>query len=149
MKIYISSERGGGHRLRFSSPDRDVFFAIVDSLKNFFPASLREYDGQTRQWIISADADLYSWLDAVEVDYDAEVIWGDERKQSGQRSAPASELPKMLDAYQTLCLTPDAPPELVKVAYRCLAQLHHPDKASGDELRMKRLNLAFEKLKAA
>jgi DnaJ-domain-containing protein 1 len=149
MKINITTTRDG-YRLKISSPDRDAFFSAIESLKNYIAPYHREYDGAARQWVIDGAADFYSWLDIAEADYAAEVIWGSEKRQQRQhQSTPKSEPPKMIDAYKTLCLTPDAPPELVRVAYRCLAQIHHPDKASGDELKMKRINLAFESLRAA
>jgi DnaJ-domain-containing protein 1 len=146
MKIYVDKDHAGAYRLKISSPDKDLFYEAIESLKNFFPAYLREYDPQTRRWIIRHDADLYSWLEAADINFDAEVSWGNERKQPFAYN-PAT--PSTDELYATLHLLPSAPDELVRAAYKCLAQLHHPDKAHGDELKMKRLNLAFEKLKAA
>lgn len=34
--------------------------------------------------------------------------------------------------YDALHLTPDAPPELIRAAYRALSQVYHPDKRPGD-----------------
>jgi DnaJ-domain-containing protein 1 len=147
MKIYVENKPHSFYRVRLSSPDRDEFFAAIESLKNSIAPQYREFEPQARVWVISSACALYAWLDAVEMEYDAEVVWLD--PMHADQNAPKSEPPKMIDAYKTLCLTPDAPPELVRVAYKCLAQLHHPDKASGDELRMKRINLAFESLRAA
>lgn len=48
--------------------------------------------------------------------------------------------------YGELFLTPNAPPELVKFVYRKLARMYHPDTGKGDLEKMKRLNLAYEKL---
>jgi hypothetical protein len=44
-------------------------------------------------------------------------------------------------AHSALHLLPSAPPELIKVAYRCLAQPRHPDHG-GDPETMKRINRA-------
>jgi curved DNA-binding protein CbpA len=52
-----------------------------------------------------------------------------------------------IDASARLHLLPDAPPELIKAAYRELAKLNHPDKG-GNEEAMKLLNEAYAKLAA-
>jgi hypothetical protein len=145
MKINVTSERGGSYRLKISSPDREAFFSAIESLKNYIAPYHREYDGVARQWVIDGAADFYSWLDVVEQDYAAEVIWGNAKKQQTARKPPS---PSTDELYAALHLLPTAPPELVKSAYRLLASLNHPDHG-GDELAMKRLNLIYEKLKAA
>ena len=48
-------------------------------------------------------------------------------------------------AWGALYLMPGAPPEVVKAAYRALAQLYHPDKG-GDTARMQEINAAMEEL---
>jgi curved DNA-binding protein CbpA len=43
-------------------------------------------------------------------------------------------------------VSPDAPDEVIRAAYRVLAAKHHPDRNPGDreaELKLKRLNAAF------
>jgi len=50
---------------------------------------------------------------------------------------PASE-----DLYQVLQVAPDAEPEVIRAAYRALAQKHHPD-AGGTQERMAELNRAW------
>jgi len=55
--------------------------------------------------------------------------------------------PTREELYARLHLLPDAPPELIKVAYRELAKLNHPDKG-GDTARMQELNEAFRLLAA-
>jgi curved DNA-binding protein CbpA len=47
--------------------------------------------------------------------------------------------------FDVLCVTPDAPPEVIAAAYRALSKLHHPD-ARGSASRMTALNLAYEAL---
>lgn len=55
-------------------------------------------------------------------------------------------------AWSTLYLVNGAPPEVIDAAYRALAKLHHPDRATdvadlaGRTQRMTTLNLAYEKL---
>jgi hypothetical protein len=46
-------------------------------------------------------------------------------------------------AFAELHLLPSAPPELVKVAYRTLAKLHHPD-VGGSTATMRKLNSAYK-----
>lgn len=65
------------------------------------------------------------------------------RRQYTPPPRPASAPPA--DPYAVLHLLPTAPAELVRAAYRVMAQLHHPDKG-GDDLTMKRINNAFEAL---
>jgi CRISPR/Cas system endoribonuclease Cas6 (RAMP superfamily) len=145
MKIYVDKNHDGSYRLKISSPDKDLFYEAIESLKSFFPAYLREYDPQTRRWIISHDADLYSWLEAAEINFDAEVSWGNERKQpfAHKQGAPTTD-----ELFAALHLLPSAPPEVIKAAYRALSMLHHPD-LGGNEFEMKKLNLVYEKLRAA
>jgi curved DNA-binding protein CbpA len=38
----------------------------------------------------------------------------------------------MIDYYATLGVSPEAPPEVIKAAYRALAQKHHPDRHGAD-----------------
>lgn len=52
------------------------------------------------------------------------------------------------DAYATLCLTADASPELVQLAYRVLAKMRHPGHG-GDDSSMARLTTAVAAIRAA
>lgn len=54
---------------------------------------------------------------------------------------------KSLWAYNTLCVSPGAPPEVIRAAYRSLATKYHPDREGGDAERMKEINRAYEQLK--
>ncbi|HEX8804473.1 MAG TPA: RDD family protein [Acidimicrobiales bacterium] len=49
--------------------------------------------------------------------------------------------------YDTLGVARGAPPEVVRAAFLALAKIYHPDGASPDEERMKRINLAWETLR--
>jgi DnaJ-class molecular chaperone len=55
--------------------------------------------------------------------------------------------PEIADAYAVLWLRPGAPLSVVQAAYRALASRYHPD-AGGDPLAMRRLNEAYETLRA-
>ncbi|MDP9150656.1 MAG: J domain-containing protein [Myxococcota bacterium] len=53
------------------------------------------------------------------------------------------------DHYEVLGVSPDAPDDVIRTAYRALASKHHPDRNQNDpgaELRLKRLNAAFQVL---
>ena len=49
----------------------------------------------------------------------------------------------LLDAYDTLGVSPDDPVELINDVYRRKSQYYHPDKG-GDAEKFKRLNAAYE-----
>ena len=51
-------------------------------------------------------------------------------------------MPSSEDLYQVLQVAPDAEPEVIRAAYRALAQKHHPD-AGGTQERMAELNRAW------
>jgi len=51
-------------------------------------------------------------------------------------------MPSSDDLYQVLQVAPDAEPEVIRAAYRALAQKHHPD-AGGSHDRMAQLNHAW------
>lgn len=50
------------------------------------------------------------------------------------------------DYYAILGLSPDAEGILIKAAYRALSQKYHPDKETGDELKMQEINEAYSVL---
>lgn len=56
-------------------------------------------------------------------------------------AAPTITPPAIDPDFAELHLLPTAPPELIDVAYRTLARIHHPD-AGGDTRVMQRLNAA-------
>lgn len=49
-------------------------------------------------------------------------------------------------AYSVLYVTSEAPPEVIRAAYRALVKLHHPDKG-GEEERFKKIQAAYESLR--
>jgi hypothetical protein len=137
-------------RVKLRSDSTSDFARCIDALKSYIGVPLRSYKPEKREWVLSADADaeLKCWLTYCHTEIGAHVIWlkGGENRQRHTHQ-PHEPRPKNIDPYQTLHLLPSAPTELVKVAYRCLAQIHHPDKG-GDEEQMKRLNAAFKMLAA-
>lgn len=49
--------------------------------------------------------------------------------------------------YVTFFVIPEAPPEVVKAAYRALSKLYHPDRG-GDTAAMQRLNEAYARIES-
>ena len=57
------------------------------------------------------------------------------------RTAPATD-------HDVLCVTPAAPPEVIRAAYKALSRLRHPD-AGGSTEEMQRINAAYDRLSSA
>lgn len=68
--------------------------------------------------------------------------WVQESRQPG-REAPV-QLPP--DPYSLLGLSPDATNDEIKLRYRRLSQLFHPDKQGGNVEAQKRLNEAYRRM---
>jgi len=138
-------------RVKLKSDSTSDFALCIDALKSYIGVPLRSYKPASRAWEVDADADdaLKCWLTFCRTEIGADVIWlkGGEYRQRHNHQ-PHEPRPKNIDPYVTLHLLPSAPPELVKVAYRCLAQIHHPDHG-GDTAAMQRINAAFKMLAAA
>jgi hypothetical protein len=109
---------------------------LVEALKRSIPAGYRSYDPGDHAWTIAAAyAAKAIWLLQQTFPH-AEVI------DAGPATGDAG------DAWEILHLKDTAPPELVEVAYRCLARLHHPDRG-GDHEDMLILNAAYDSLRTA
>ncbi len=58
---------------------------------------------------------------------------------------------KNTDLYRELGVTPEAEPEVIRAAYRALAQRYHPDRQAGSSTlaaaKMARINHAYEVLR--
>jgi hypothetical protein len=150
--IFIAKASDGAHAIRLSSRDADTFKMLIEGLKDYVPASHRVYVPDRKTWRVDADAhaELHAWLSDARSTFHARIEWlGGEIDADQERewTPPKRARPKPVDPYQALHLLPSAPPELVKVAYRCLAQIHHPDKG-GDTATMQRINDAFKMLAA-
>ena len=62
----------------------------------------------------------------------------------GRFRAPAAATTTIEAAYARLCLTPDAPAELVTVVHRWWARQLHPDTGHGDTTKMAAINAAAD-----
>ena len=138
----------------------------VEAIKFIIPQRDREWDPDSKLWIV--DKRYYSaavalvrhffgegFIDSVGgVEEHQMTDWVEKFeawKSFGAKKKTYEGRPKMARAdagdgpYAALYLRPNAPPELVKAAYRTLAVLYHPDKG-GDEELMKRVNVAYAQL---
>ena len=106
----------------------------IEELKEQVPSRCRKWDGDNKRWLFKQDA-METVLHLLR------KYFGDYEDGDGGRAhlVPAA-------AYETLHLLPSAPAELVKVAYKTLARIHHPD-VGGDTATMQQLNKAYEQIK--
>lgn len=143
--IFITStDHGAGYFVRFKATDRTTFSLTVESLKSFVRADQRAFVPELKEWFVRREAEhsLRRWLEYVRGTLGAQVEWMPEGSASGEATAKRSS--DQATAFAALHLLPSAPPQLIKAAYRTLAQLHHPDLAGGDGEEMRRINTAFE-----
>ncbi len=149
--IFITKASDGAHAVRLSSHDTYTFKAVIEALKDYVPACNRVYVPERKTWRVDASArDCFqSWLAYARSTFGARIEWiGETDADPESEWTPPPPKPKAVDPYVTLHLLPSAPPELIRAAFKCLAQIHHPDKG-GDEEAMKRLNEAYGRLLAA
>ena len=131
--------------LRASDPDD--FRACLAALKDFIAPAARRYDRDARKWVVDgrSAAALHAWAHYCRRSRYASVEWEGETAGEWDEPRPRARRAEPRDAYAALHLLPDAPPELVKVAYRCLSLRHHPDRGGTHE-KMVEINRAFETL---
>jgi hypothetical protein len=135
MVIVIrESHEGFSVRLESGGVDQDEFRAVITRLKAAIPHAERRYDPGAKSWYISRRAlrGLSEWANTCTASFSAHVQWLNDAGENSQ-------------AYSLLHLLPTAPPELIKAAYKCLAQLHHPDKG-GSTQKMQAINEAYTSL---
>jgi len=153
MAIFIAKTSDGAHSVRLSSHDTYIFKMMIEALKDYVPACHRVYVPDRKTWRVDAYAHdcLHGWLAYARATFNARIEWIGEAYADPEAEwtppPPPRQKPKAVDPYQVLHLRETAPPELVKVAYRCLAQIHHPDHG-GDTDVMQRINDAYRRLAA-
>lgn len=140
---FFARQRPDGRTGFWWLADGETWAEAKNDLKRAFNhSSGLRYDGAAREWTLPSYSitRLQRWADAWAGQQEWNAMprtgqqWYSERPQAASGEALAS-------AYGVLHLLPSAPPELVTVAYRTLAQLHHPDRG-GDAAVMVRLNQA-------
>lgn len=120
---------------------------VVDDLKWNLPSYARRWNPEERAWMVTEDR----YDDAIHILKDHDYIVhhrrqydrGRQRKQEAP-PPPPRERPQS-SAHRVLYVSADAPPEVIRAAYRALSKLHHPD-IGGDEEKMKEVNEAWSKL---
>jgi len=150
--IFITKASDGAHSVRLSSHDTYIFKMMIEALKGYIPACNRVYVPERKTWRVDGYAHdcLQGWVDYCRSTFDARIEWLGEvdPDPEAEWTPPPPPRPKPVDPYTALHLLPSAPAELIKAAYRTLAQIHHSDHG-GSEETMKRLNEAYGKLLAA
>lgn len=144
MTTLIITAGADGFRIALRSPDREDFDRCLEWLKMFVPPGCRKYE-PARRWVVdrSSAAALQAWANYCQRTLGATIRWDEEDGGPDEWAPPRRPAPA--DPYAALHLLPSAPPELIKAAYRRLAQIHHPD-AGGTHERMVEINRAFETL---
>jgi hypothetical protein len=151
MTIVSISKESDGFSIKVKSADAGAFNLLIDTLKSFIRPELREYRPAGKQWRVEGRAaeSLHKWLAYARTNLHAEVEWLDAREDEYERPPKPQRPPAKVDAYSALHLLPDAPPSLIRAAFKCLVQLHHPDKATGDTAKMQQLNEAYKQMSPA
>lgn len=123
---------------------------FVDALKDYIPYN-RRWDTEMRSWRISRkleklvldvlsdyyDPIIFAERDAGYYQDDGRILW------PKPPPPPPPHQPYVPQWSRTLHVSPDAPEEVIRAAYRALAHLNHPDKGGSAE-KMAALNVAFE-----
>lgn len=148
----VALDAGGAClELRFGLADQGSFWVAVEELKDSVPARHRRWDPSRKLWHFqsaarpAAMAWVQRWFTLEQRIFRDQPFdrWESARPGSTESGPPPD--PRAA-AFAALHLLPSAPAPLVKAAYRCLSQLHHPDHQGGDTAQMTRLNLAYETL---
>jgi hypothetical protein len=149
--ILLSTNAAGDYLVKLRSADPDTFSAAINTLKDYVSPTYRKYDPRTRHWTVArlADKQFRHWLSYAQHALDAQIEWLDGAADADpDREWTPPSKPKTSDPYTALWLLPGAPLEVVRAAYKALATLHHPDKPSGDDEKMKAINRAYQQLAA-
>jgi DnaJ-domain-containing protein 1 len=139
--IIINRNEHNDFQITIRSGSREDFRRCIETLKTIVETGNRIYRPEVKQWVVAAvsETQLLRWLDVCRADCQAEVQWV--ANDAGKGTTP------QIDPYSVLHLLPTAPPDLIKAAYRTLAQLHHPDHG-GDTRTMQLINEAYKRLAA-
>ena len=123
---------------------------LITAIKREFPAYSRTYDPDTRAWTVQEPhADrairlLLTFFPGAEV-----RTIGERQEQTQSRRREPLARP---DHFAVLCITPDAPAEIVAAVYRIWCKLTYPDALPAPQRdqahqRMCAINAAYEALR--
>lgn len=131
-------------------PYNKRFVAFVS--QGIKPLSFRRYDDRTRRWevhinkipqVVAAAKRFFEHVDYRALPPDVQIKIVQFAEKSGDLPVGHTR-PKT--PYEVLYLATNAPPEVIKAAYRALAQKHHPDHG-GDPNKFREIDEAWKKLK--
>ncbi len=148
--IFIAKASDGAHAVRLSSHDTYTFKMLIEALKDYVPVCNRVYVPERKTWRVDTYAHdcLHGWLAYARATFNARIEWiGETDADPESEWKPPKPKPKAVDPYQVLHLRETAPPELIRAAFKCLAQIHHPDKGGETEV-MQQINDAYRRLAA-
>ncbi len=136
------------------SDDSGTWQDAKDDLRRTFThATGLRYDPDHREWTAphySLDR-LQRWANAWaynQQEWNAAPRNGRQSYHEPHQDAQDAPEPALTTAYKALCLTPDAPPDLVQTAYRWWAKQTHPDHNGGDGQAMTAVNQAVAVIRA-
>lgn len=159
-RIRIHDDGCGRLHLKWWADDTVLWHQILDSFKARFPTHHdRSFSAQTKTWSVprSRYGRLAEWVDDW---FDADAQQWDEDEDGytygrthsdrgyGQYRRQQTSTSTIEAAYSHLCLTPDAPPELVRVVHHWWVRALHPDTGHGDAGRMASVNAAIDTIRA-
>ncbi len=139
IKIKITTT-DAGCGVKIFAADTNAFTYAISELKGIIPVAFRNYEPTKKTWIITDWECLDEWLDELRSVYVVKTEYDDE--QPSRPPPPQS----IASPFQILYLLPNAPPEVIKAAYKALAKLHHPDTRGGGSEKMIEINRAYETL---
>lgn len=136
---------------------------FVSELKAMVPASMRLWEADDKRWYVFgtyADQVVRKvfdyWPDAQdnrrEEHKDAQQGHGRQRERAQSHGQwQQTTVPNASPDHAALYVTQDAPPEVIRAAYKALMLLYHPDRDSSADATTKaqRINGAFSALKKA
>ena len=153
--IYIQPTLTGGHFIRLQSSDPFAFKACIERLKVCVPSPHRVYTPSTKTWYVDGFAYglMQQWVSHCRATVGARVEWlsADTSEESKEEPSPPPPPLRQLtkdDAYRTLYLQPNSPPDLVRHVFKYLPTIYHPDQQIGDEEKMNAINAAYKQLAA-
>ena len=137
-------------------PYNKRFVAFIN--QGIKPISKRKFNGATKRWevhviyihlVVAAGKRFFEHVDYSTLPADDQIRVVQYLKGNGA-PPPRSKLAARPEVapHAVLFVTTDAPPEVIKAAYRALAQKHHPDHG-GDEEEFKRIDAAYKRLTSA
>jgi hypothetical protein len=158
-RIRIHDDGCGRLHLRWWADDSMLWRDILASFKARFPTHHdRSYAESTKTWSVprSHYGRLAAWVDRwfderdqQWTDEEAAGEYGRSYSRSGysQYRRPQTSSSTIEAAYAHLCLTPDAPAELVRTVHHWWVRALHPDTGHGDGARMASINAAVDTIK--